>query len=201
MSRKIIKRFIWICAISLFVYLAGSYLYIYLNPGQGDFESRRGTNFLNEKEFEKAIVSFDTALNKYPTHYGAIMGKGIAYLQLSQYENAEIQFHHLIDLLSNLETNTEETKARLAVAYNNLAITYDRSQKYKLALDNYLNALNIDKDIVDGPGFVDKLLYGFEHTSTTIDRARYLVKQFKLKKEDRVFRVSKFDSLQRMYQP
>ena len=65
----------------------------------GDYEVRQGDILLTDGKYDAAIERFDAALAVSPDHRGALMGKGIAYLQSERPAQAEAVFTHLIDML------------------------------------------------------------------------------------------------------
>src|SRR5512134_989851 len=72
----------------------------FLHAPPGDYEVRQGDILLTDRKYEAALERFDAALVASPDHRGALMGKGIAYLQSDRTAEAEAVFTHLIALLS-----------------------------------------------------------------------------------------------------
>ncbi len=61
--------------------------------------------------------------------------------------------------------------------------------------------MNIDEVAVDGPGIIDKVIYGTPRPATVRLRAIYLTKQLALPAEKRVLRIPEKDAEERMYKP
>lgn len=180
----------------------------YYSPPDGDYENRQGSIHLDAYEYEEALEDFNRALEIVPTHFGALMGKAIVFLQTERYTESKETFEHLILLLEqdpHPDTDTEEiSKERklktLAYAYTNLGILYDRTGQYQDALFHYQKALSLDEEAVSGPGFVYKILHD-PVPATVEQRVRYLIQQFHLPEHERVFTIPEKDKKQRMYKP
>ena len=130
------------------------------------------------------------------------MGKAIACLQSGRSAEAQAAFTHLIERLgSNLAADDATGRAVLAGAYANRGILYDREARYDAALADYRRALAIDAGAVEGPGLMDKILFGNAQPSTVAKRAAYLEQQLSLPKDRRLLRVPELDARQRMYKP
>ena len=204
MTSGLMYRFIVMCIIaSLGVGLVTLVVNYYSPPG-GDYENRQGAIHLEAYEYEAALEDFNRALEIVPTHLGALMGKAIVFLQTKRYAESQETFEELIHLLeqsTNLEEITAERKHKtLAYAYTNLGILYDRTGDYQNALLHYQKALSIDYEAVSGPGFVYKILHD-PVPSTVEKRVRYLIQQFQLPEDERVFTIPEKDQKQRMYKP
>ena len=163
---------------------------------------RQGDILLTDGKFEAAIERFDAALAVSPDHRGALMGKGIAYLQSDRSAEAEASFTYLIKTLPRTLAADDATgRAVLSGAYANRGILHDRRGKYEAALADYTQALAIDPDAVKGPGLLHRILYGDTHPATVRQRAAYLQQQLTLPENERVMRLPEADARQRMYKP
>ncbi len=89
----------------------------------------------------------------------------------------------------------------LAGAYANRGILHDREGRFEAALADYRKALAIDAGAVDGPGLMDKILFGNAQPSTVAKRAAYLERQLALPEDQRLLRVPELDARQRMHKP
>src|SRR5512144_1602944 len=119
-------------------------LYLFDAP-PGDYEVRQGDILLTDRRYDAALERFDAALVASPDHRGALMGKGIAYLQSDRPEEAEAVFTHLIGVLSRTLAADDATgRGVLAGAYANRGILHDRHGRYEAALADYSQALAID---------------------------------------------------------
>ena len=203
MSPAVLQRFIKLMAIAILV-SGGFYLgYQYFSSeAPGDYYVRQGDIRLSDGEYDKALASFDKALDEKPDHRGALMGRALVYIQTERYDEAIAELDYLIDYLNKTVTDDDSTgRGALAAAYSNRGIVFDRLGQYKKALDDYIAALNTDQKTVSGPGVIHKILYGSEGVSTVRDRARYIYEQLQLPKDQRVLRVPELDEKQRMYKP
>ncbi|NQV45167.1 MAG: tetratricopeptide repeat protein [Rhodospirillales bacterium] len=168
----------------------------------GDFEVRQGDIKLSDGLFANAIERFDAALEAAPDHRGALLGKAAALMGLEHYDEAEGVLTHAIDfLLATLVEDDPTGTGALSAAYANRGILRDRQGRYEEALADYVEAVKIDYDLADGPGWVDHLLYYDKKPSSVLTRARYIYEQLQLPEGERLMRVPEQDDLQRMYKP
>jgi len=168
----------------------------------GDYEVRQGDIFLQDKLFEKAIDRFNAALMDQPDHRGALMGKAAALIALERYTEADELLTYTIGYLTRtLEQDDPTGKGALSAAYANRGIIKDRQARYEEALKDYIESINIDSDIADGPSWVDHLLYHNKKPSSVLARAEYIYKQLKLPEAERLLNVPEEDATQRMYKP
>ncbi|MHA1597468.1 MAG: tetratricopeptide repeat protein, partial [Alphaproteobacteria bacterium] len=86
-------------------------------------------------------------------------------------------------------------------AYNNRGVLYDRQCRHKKAFDDYIQALKTDEGAVDGPGIVDKIIYGTPDPSTARTRAQFLYEHMDKLKEGECLKLPEKDAEQRMYKP
>jgi tetratricopeptide (TPR) repeat protein len=203
MNPKVLRRFIILMVVATFVMFTGWAVikeFAYAPPG--DYETRKGDILLGDRKYDEAIDWFTKALDKSPNHRGALMGRAIGFMQTDRTVEAEAEFDHLIDYLTqNLEPDDPTGRAVLAGAYANRGILRDRTGRYEDALADYIMALKIDQGAVEGPGIVHKILYGNSRPSTVEKRARYLAEQLALPEEERVMRRPDVDEQQRMFKP
>lgn len=201
-SHNVIRRMLTIMAA---VVIIGMFAFTIYGPAffnePGDYETRVGDQHLRDEEWAKALAAFEAALKERPNHRGALMGKAIVYLQTKNYPKAVDQLTYLIKYLSKKKKPDSTDHGLMAAAFANRGIAHDYMGKYRLALADYIKALKIDEDTIDGPGLVDKIIYGTPRPSTVRKRAEYLLKQLKLPPEKRVMRIPKLDKQQRMHKP
>ncbi|MFQ5763476.1 MAG: tetratricopeptide repeat protein, partial [Rhodospirillales bacterium] len=168
----------------------------------GDYEVRQGDILLGDGEYDAALERFNAALEVSPDHRGALMGRGLVFLQSGRHVEAEAELTYLIKYLSeNLTPDDVTGYAVYAAAYSNRGILYDRTGRYEEALADYIQALKIDEGAVDGPSLIDKVIYGTPRPSTVRDRAIYLKQQLALPEGERVLKIPEKDTEQRMYKP
>lgn len=200
---RVIRRFIILMAFATFgMFSLWAVLKTYTQAPPGDYEVRQGDILLGDRKFDEAIGRFDAALKAAPDHRGALMGRALAYLESNRYPEAEAEFTYLINYLrDNLAADDITGYGVYAAAYSNRGILYDRTGRYEQALADYKQALKIDPGAVEGPGIVDKILYGISQPATVRDRAIYLQQQLALPPEKRLLRLPEEDEKQRMYKP
>ncbi len=200
---RVLRRFVILMAIATFAMFSfWAALKVYVRTPDGDYEVRQGDIFLGDAKYDAALERFTEALAVSPDHRGALIGRALVYLQTERYAEGEAEFTYLIEYLEkNLEPDDITGIAVLAGAYSNRGILYDRTGRYEKALADYIQALRIDEGAVDGPGIVDKVIYGTPRPATVRGRAAYLIKQLALPAEKRVLRIPEKDAEERMYKP
>ena len=203
MNRRVLKRFIILCAVgTLVMFTIWTGTTVFLNEEPGDYYTREGDIRLGDKKYDEAIIAFNKALEEQPNHRGAVMGRALAFIQMGKNKEANSELTHLIKFLEkNLEPDDTTGRGALAAAYANRGIVKDRQENYKAAFDDYVMALKTDQGILDGPSLFDKILYGTSKPSTIRDRAIYIHKQLQLPPGERLLKVPEIDAKQRMYKP
>ena len=204
MTRQPTRRFaIVLSATGLALVVLWSLLKPYLfDAPPGDYEVRQGDILLTDAKYDSALERFEAALAVSPDHRGALMGKGIAFLQSGRPAQAEAVFTHLIDMLPRTLAADDATgRGVLSGAYANRGILHDRLGRYEAALADYEQALAIDPEAIEGPGLLHRILYGDAHPAAVRQRAAYLQRQLALPESERVMRVPELDERQRMYKP
>jgi tetratricopeptide (TPR) repeat protein len=204
MSASVIRRcavLLAVGAVAVVTFWTVIHPYFFDAP-PGDYETRQGDILLTDRAWDAALERFDAALAVSPEHRGAWMGKAIALLQAGRTADAEAAFTHVIDRLGpTLAADDATGRAVLAGAYANRGILHDRDGRFAAALADYRRALAIDAGAVDGPGLMDRILFGVAQPSTVAKRAAYIERQLSLPEEQRVLRVPELDARQRMHKP
>ncbi len=203
MNRQVLRRFVILCAIATFTMFAiWTVLAVVVNEEPGDYFTREGDNRLSEKNYAAAIIAFDKALGEHANHRGALMGRAIALMQSGRLNKAKAEFTNLIVFLNRtLEKDDLTGRGALAAAYANRGILNDRTGRYHDALKDYILALRIDQEVLEGPSLFDKIIYGTPKPTTVRDRAIYLKKQLALPPGKRLLRVPELDAKERIYKP
>ncbi len=200
---KVLRRFIILMGVATFaMFTFWAVLKSYVQAPTGDYEVRQGDILLGDREYDSAIERFNAALAVSPDHRGALMGRALVYLQTERYIEAEAEFTYLIKYLQrNLEPDDITGVAVYAAAYSNRGILYDRTGRYEKALADYIQALKIDEGAIEGPGLIDRVIYGTPRPATVRQRAIYLTKQLALPEDQQVLRIPEKDAEQRTYKP
>ncbi len=200
---RVLRRFIILMGVATFVmFTFWAVLKSYVKAPTGDYEVRQGDILLGDSKYDSAIERFNAALAVSPGHRGAMMGRALVYLQTESYIEAEAEFTYLIKFLQrNLESDDITGIAVYAAAYGNRGILYDRTGRYEKALADYIQALTIDEGAIEGPGLIDRVIYGTPRPATVRQRAIYLTQQLALPEDQRVLRIPEKDAEQRIYKP
>ncbi len=208
---RVLRRFVILMAVLTF----GGFTFwavtgSYVSAPEGDYEVRQGDILFGDAEYDAALERFNAALTISPDHRGALMGRGLVFLQTERYTEAEAEFSYLIKYLNaNLEPDDVTGKAVYAAAHANRGTMYNRlgcrpggtTQHFEKALADYIKALNIDEGAIDGPSLIDKVIYANPRPSTIRLRAIYMQKQLALPKSRRLLCVPEKDAKERMYKP
>ena len=157
------------------------------NPG--DYNVRTGNYRLEDGQYDAAVKEFSEALGKNPDHAMARLGLALTFMQTEKDSEALQEFNLVI------ENNPE-----LAPAYADRGILYDRMGEHRKALADYRKALELDKEILEGPGFLWRFMRNIDEKPPTIkDRADYLEAELAKPEEERLLQIQEVDEKQRMY--
>jgi len=200
---RVLRRFIILMIALIVVVVIGTDgLKSFFSRPPGDKETESGTLRLEDGLYQEALAQYDMALTVSPNHRGALMGRALVFIRTEKYSQALSELDHLIKYLrKTIEKDDTTGYGVLAAAYANRGIVHDRMGQYKKALDDYVWSLQTDHETVEGPGVIDKILYGTERVSTVRDRAKYIYEQLQLPEDKRIMRIPELDEKQRMHKP
>ncbi len=191
-----------IVVLSLGALAVGAVMDVIGNRVPGDHAVREGDLRLSDRRFEAAIAAFDRALAEAPLHRGALLGKAAALIGLERHGEAESLLTDTIARLdATLAPDDPTGRGALAAAYANRGILRDRQGRHAEALDDYLRSIRADRELAEGPGWIERLLHYSEAPSSVLDRARYLHGELQKPESERVLRRPEADARQRMYKP
>ena len=157
------------------------------NPG--DYNVRKGNYRLEDAQYDEAFKEFTEALQKNPEHVMAHFGLALTYIQTGKNTDALQELNWVI-----------EKKPDLAAAFANRGILYDRLSEYQKALADYRKAVELDPEILKGPGFLWRFMRNIDEKPPTIqDRADYIEAELAKPESERLLKVPDLDKKQRMY--
>lgn len=155
----------------------------------GDYAYHAGSNHFTDGNYTKALQEYDKALQANSNHIPALRGRAETLIMLKRESEAIATYDELIAL--------EPDKAG---HYANRGIAYDRIGNYKAALTNYENALRLDQEVGEGPGWLTRFLRNQAEKPPGIsERANYIKTQLALPASERVLYTPEEDRNQRPY--
>lgn len=123
-----------------------------------------------DAEYERALRSFGEALAVRPADSRAFFGQALALMQLDRGDAALAAYDQALV--------TASSRRERAFIFANRGILHDRDHRYHEALADYLQALDLDASVAEGPGLVTRFIHNqVEQPPTIANRARYLREQ------------------------
>jgi len=161
--------------------------YTDIAPGDRDYLS--ANNLFEDGEYERALQTYQQALNEAPSHIHALRGKARSLLKLSRYQEALRVYNDIIFKAPNF-----------AGTYANRGILYDLVGQHEKALADYEHALKMDGGLGDGPDWFTRFFrLQPEKPPTILERARYLREQLAKPKSEQLLSLPEKDVEQRPY--
>jgi tetratricopeptide (TPR) repeat protein len=177
--------FLLICAIgAVFVYwrVGG-------DQAPGEYEVRKGNYRLEDGQYEEALEQFGLALEADSESVRAYQGIAVTYLQMGRLKEAVKIFTKVVML-----------DPAYAIAYADRGIALDRLGRHEEALRDYRMAIEIEPDIVKGPGFLWRFMRNISEKPPSIQqRVDYIEAELKKPREDRKLSLPELDDEQWMY--
>ncbi len=156
-------------------------------PGENQF--RFANQNLEKGNYDEALRVFDEVILQYPDYTDAHMGRAITLMQLGMFNESRTAFDRSIKL--------DET---FATAYANRGILNDRTGRFEEAIRDYRKAVELEPDIVEGPGYLWRFLHNVaDRPPSVADRADYIEKELQKPESERLLSVPELDEKQRMY--
>ena len=187
MNRNFITPAIALTVLIIFGYFYYQYTVRENTPGENRY--RMANKHLEDGNYEEALKVFDEVIASYPDYKDAYMGRGIALMQMQEFEKSRRDFDKALALDKNF-----------AAAYANRGILNDRTGRYEEAMRDYRKAVSLNPDLAEGPGWFWRFLRNIpERPPSILDRADYIESQLKKPEAERLLRVPEIDEQQRMY--
>ena len=202
-NTNVLKRFVIYMAILTFImFTVWGFVKSFMDRPPGDYETEVCDIRLKDKKYKQALEAANKALNKTFNHRGAMMCKALVFISEKKYFEADEVLSKLIIFLEkNLEDDDKTGWGTLAASYANRGIIKDREENYEGALNDYIKALKVDAEAVEGPGLGMVILnYKFKSSSVK-KRAKYIYEQLKLPEHERVLKIKELDEGQVMHKP
>ena len=132
-NARVLKRFVIYMAILTFVmFTVWALIRSFMNRPPGDYETEVCDMRLKDKLYDEAIEAANIALEKTPSHRGAIMCKALVFISQKMYLKANEELNYLINFLENNLNHDDPTGVgTLAAAYANRGIIKDRQENYE----------------------------------------------------------------------
>lgn len=167
---------------------------------QADKLFQRGNKLYEEGEYEKAIHTYEEAININSTQWGYYLNLGLAYKKMGKKEKAVTAFKQAVELNPQSYSSNKELGEILAKSGNfgeakkfyqkaaeispedpdsfyNLGVCLTNLGESEAALENFLKALEIDGDYVDAYYQIGTLYIGQNKTEEAV---KYLEKFLEL---------------------
>jgi tetratricopeptide (TPR) repeat protein len=125
-----------------------------------------GVSSLNLNRPEKALESFNRAIDIDPTRADGYLGRANTLNTLKRFEEALVDYNKALEI-----------DPTLANAYVNRGSAYSHLGQYKKAIADYEKGLELDPEIDDPPGFLKRLFSNEPNTDRGIRRHLEFLKQ------------------------
>jgi len=155
----------------------------------GDFAYHAASNYFAEGNYPQALKEYQSALSIEPEHQPALRGQAETLIMLDREREAIAIYQTLL-----------EKDAKNAGFHANLGIAYDRLGEHEQALNHYKNALRLDPEVAEGPGWMTRFFRKqYEKPPGIAERAAYLQQQLALPEAQRVLQHAAQDQAQQPY--
>ena len=148
-----------------------------------------GNRYFEDGHYVDASKNFAAVIDRDSSNIEAIRGLARSYMQLGKQQEA-------LELFNRAITQAPD----YAPSYANRGILYDRMQQYTLAVADYRQALQLQPELAEGPGWLTRFLRNqAERPPTILDRLNYLQQELQKPESERLLQVPKQDQQQRPY--
>ena len=135
------------------------------NPNNFELMNLIGIIHLQLKNYSKAIIAINKAININPNHHASYNNLGVAYKELKKYEDAIKNFKQATKLNPNY-----------AEAFNNLGIIFKNLNNYKEAYAYYKQCIKINPNYSEGYFNLGLLFYKLVNYRKAIDNFSEAIK-------------------------
>jgi tetratricopeptide (TPR) repeat protein len=144
------------------------FMFVGCGLGVSDYQDAvlDGVSSLNLNRPEKALVSFNRAIDIDPTRADGYLGRANTLNTLKRFEEALTDYNKALEI--------DPTQAN---AYVNRGSAYSHLGQYKKAIADYEKGLELDPEIDDPPGFLKRLFSNEPNTDKGIRRHLEFLKQ------------------------
>ena len=184
-------RFLVVTAIIMTIAWVGwsAYDSFFVGRTPGEMSYHAANNFFEDGNYARALEEYEAALRENPQSIDALRGRARSLMQLGRDQEALAVFDEAI-----------AREPGFGATYANRGILYDRMGKYPQAIADYEKALQLDRELSEGPNWLTRFLRLQPDKPPTIDeRARYLRAQLAKPESERVLRMPEEDNKQRPY--
>ena len=190
MNRRQYRTLIYIAVVLTIGWISwGIYDSFVLSRAPGDAEYHAANKFFEDGAYERALNSYDNALQLNSSNIHALRGKARSLMQLGKENEALDAFNEAIAI-----------EPEFGGTYANRGILFDRMGEYELALQDYQTALKIDPDIAEGPHWLIRFLRNQpERPPGILERANYITLELRKPKSERLLQLPEIDEQQRSY--
>ena len=115
----------------------------------------KGQNLLKQKDYDNALIEFDTVLNLNPNNVNIIFFKALCLYKLNKKADAIKLYNQYID--ENNKVNIENNKENVCVAYYNLGIIYLKENENEEAKNCFNKALELNPKFIKAKIALDSM--------------------------------------------
>lgn len=108
------------------------------NLAEAEAQNTRGIAYCENGAYDKAIATFEKAIDLKPDYANAHYNQGIAYMKKGEVDKAWCAYHRAI-----------QCKRNYAEAYNNRGITYQLKGETIYALQDYTMAIGLNQELTE----------------------------------------------------
>ena len=190
MNRRLYKNLIYTAIVLTIGWVGwGIYDSFFLSRIPGDAEYHAANKFFEDGAYERALKSYNDALQLNSSNIHALRGRARSLMQLGNEVEALAVFNEAIEI-----------EPEFGGTYANRGILYDRMGEYELALQDYQTALKIDPEIAEGPHWLIRFLRNQpERPPGVLERANYIAMELRKPEAERLLQIPEIDEQQRSY--